>query len=218
MNQESGIPDPEAIPVSLFIDYNCPFCYVALHRLERIAERHPLDLLLRFVEIHPGNDPAGQPLETLGYPPAKLEQIRETTEAMVAADALPWQPRRFTTNTRRALLLAQAVQLYRRERLLPLSRALFHAYFAEGRNIGDPEVLKDLAEACGVSDLLQTAWQTSEPVELFLAHVEAAREHGLTGVPSLVVSGRAFNGAVSADFLEQALMEATSGQSTPHRG
>lgn len=193
------------IPVTLYFDYNCPFCYVGSHRLEQLAADYPLDILWRFVEIHPENDPAGQSLDALGYPPERWQAMTRSLERMVAAEGLPWRQRRFTTNTRAAMLLAQATLLQRPAAFLPLHRAIFHAYFADGENIGDREVLRHLAEARGVADLTGFAWETEEPIKVLLSHVEAARELGLGGVPTLVVAGRPFSGAVSTDLLRQAL-------------
>ena len=194
-----------SVPVTLFFDYNCPFCYVGSHRLEQLAQEYPLDILWRFVEIHPGNDPAGQPLESLGYPRDRWQAMTQALESMVEEDGLPWRSRSFTTNSRKAMQLAQATLLQRPQAFLPLHRAIFHRYFAEGDNIGDVQVLEALATEHGVDDLTEIAWKTEGPTKVLLAHVDAARELGLTGVPTLVVSGKPFAGAVSLDLLRQAL-------------
>ena len=198
---------PGTVPVTLFFDYNCPFCYVASHRLERLGENHSLDILWRFIEIRSGVASEGEALPNPGEEPGHSEEATTSLSRMIREDALPWHPRRVVANTRRALLLAQTVSLYRRERFLPLHRALFHASFAEDRNIGDPAVLEAIASEHQVDDLLNVAWGTSEPIKVFLSHVQAAQELELTAVPALVVSGRAFHGAVATDILEQALTQ-----------
>lgn len=188
------------IPVTLFLDYSCPFCYVASHRLERLAERYPLDILWRFLEARPETPADGARItdDTRG-------ERGETVQAMVRHDLLPWSPPPLRSNSRRALLLAQAVQLHRRPRFLPLHRALFQAHFGDGRDLGDESVLLAIAEQHGVADLVETAWNTAQPVEVFLSHVEAAAELGIANIPSLVVSGRVFSGASSMELLEQSL-------------
>ncbi len=198
------------IPVSFYFDYNCPFCYVASGRLLALKQRHDLDILWRFVEIHPGNDARGQPLDTLGYDTAQWAQMTRNLEGMIAEDGLPWVPRMFTTNTRKAILLAQTVLLRHPDAFPGLHQALFHAYFAEGRNIGDEGELREIAGAHGVDALLETAWNTPAAMQVLLSHVEEAQRMGLTGVPTIVVSKRAFPGAISVDLLEQALEEAGS--------
>lgn len=198
------------IPVTLYFDYNCPFCYVASHRLERLKECYPLDILWRFVEIHPENPATGRSVHELGYDPAQWQAMTDNLERMVKEDGLAWTPRTFTTNTRQALLLAQMTLLMYPDRFPALHRQLFHAYFAEGRNIGDETVLRELADELGLQEVLPQAWETPQAIQLLLSHVEAAQELGLTGVPTLVVAKRPFSGAVSMDILEQALREELS--------
>lgn len=194
-----------AVPVSFFFDYICPFCYIGSVRLLRVGERFPLRIRWRFVEIHPNNPPAGQPLSELGYPPAQWAQMQANLERMAQEDGIPMAPRSFTTNSRRALLLAMAVLEQRPARFLPLHQELFTAYFVEGRNIGDPEVLTDLAQKHAVDDLLAAAWEGPKYLAKLLQHVEAAQTLQLSGVPALQVGQRVFKGAVSIETLEQAL-------------
>lgn len=198
-------PQATTVPVGFFFDYICPFCYVGSHRLERLAERWSLAITWRFLEIHPDNPSSGRPLEALGYSSGQWQQMDSALQALLSEDGLPYAERRFTTNSRRALLLAQAVLLMRPEAFLPLHRALFHSYFVEQRNIGDPEILQALARAHDVDDLVETAWEAPQVVKALLKHVEAAQAAQLSGVPTLVVSGRAFAGAVSVETLEEAL-------------
>ncbi len=196
-----------AIPVTLFFDYNCPFCYVASHRLERLGQRHALEILWRFLEIHPENPAKGKPLSELDYPPQQWRQMCAQLQGMLEEEGLPWGGRTFTTNTRKAILLAQLVLLMHPGRFMALHHALFHAYFADCRNIGDETVLRELAREHGVEDAMRVAWDTPKAMKVLLSHVEAAQELELTGVPTLVVAGRPFTGAASMDILDQALRE-----------
>lgn len=196
--------NPGTVPLTLFADYNCPFCYVATHRLTELGRRHDLDILWRFLELHPDVPADGRALGEMEM----ATQDDHTLLEMIRHDGLPWQPRSLSVNTRRALLLAQAVQLYRRDAFLSLHLGLFDAVFGEGRNLGDPDVIRAVAQDHGVADMVEVAWGTPEPVELFLSHVEAAQELEITSIPSLVVSGRVFPGAASMDILEQALRHA----------
>lgn len=195
----------ERIPVELYFDYICPFCYIGWHRLARVVAEYPVAVHYRFVEIHPDNPAEGRPVSELGYPPEQWQAMLRNLEAMAAEDGLPIAEREFTTNSRRALLLAQTVLDERPEAFLGLHAAIFHAYFVERRNIGDTAVLRALAEALGVDDLTAAAWERQAPLERLLGHVEAARRIGLSGVPTLVVGRRAFPGAVSVDTLVSAL-------------
>lgn len=198
------------IPVELYFDYICPFCYIGSSRLDRLGARHPLEIRYRFVEIHPNNPPEGQPLSELGYGPERWRQMNNALKAMVAEDGVPFVERTFTTNSRSALLLASTVFAERPRAFPALHRSIFHAYFAESRNIGDPGVLRQIAETHDVADLIEAAWGTRAPLERLLADVEAAGRIGLAGVPALVVAGRAFSGVVSVDTLEAALQQSSA--------
>lgn len=43
------------LPVTVFSDYICPFCYIRERRLARLSEHYDLSVDWRFLEIHPGN-------------------------------------------------------------------------------------------------------------------------------------------------------------------
>jgi predicted DsbA family dithiol-disulfide isomerase len=202
---------PVKIRVSLYFDYICPFCYIGSVRLERLAGRHPLSIRWRFIEIHPDNPPEGRPLSELGYPPQQWAQMQANLRAMAEEEEIPLAERSFTTNSRRALLLAQATLDQRSRSFLPLHRRIFRAYFVEQLNIGDPEVLTQLARELGVDDLIEEAWSSPKYVGMLLKHVEAAQGVGLTGVPALEVGKRLFTGAVSMQTLEHALQQHGSG-------
>ncbi|EAR20472.1 DsbA family oxidoreductase [Nitrococcus mobilis] len=194
-----------SVPIEVYIDYICPFCYVGNARLQRIAQRYPVTIQYRFVEIHPDNPPQGRPLSELGYPPEQWRRMMDNLNAMVSQEGLPMGERTFTTNSRKALLLAQATLDERPVAFPALNEALFQAYFTEGRNIGEEAVLRELAQHHGIEDLLTPAWETALYRQRLLEHVEAAQQIGLTGVPTVVVADQPFAGAVSMETLEEAL-------------
>jgi len=71
-------------------------------------------------------------------------------------------------------------------------KALHKAYFEQGRNIGDPEVLGEIAEASGVMSKAETvkfleSEDCAEEVESMSAE---ARKKGVTGVPFVIIDGR----------------------------
>lgn len=199
-----------AVPVSFFFDYICPFCYIGSVRLLRVGDRFPLQIRWRFVEIHPNNPVGGQALSELGYSAEHWALLQENMQRMVEEDGIPMAPRTFTTNSRRALLLAMATLELRPDRFPALHQELFTAYFVEGRNIGDPDVLTELAERHQVDSLLATAWDSPEYLAKLLQHVQAAQALQINGVPALQVGQRIFNGAISIETLEQALEQHSS--------
>jgi len=202
--------DTVSVPVELFFDYNCPFCYVASERLERIARRHPLAIHYRFIETQPGNPVAGDLVDA-----DDASAAGETTEgalrALIHHDELPLATQRRVTNSRYALLLGHTVMTHRPEVFADFHRAVFRRHFADGATLGDTEVLTTIASECGVADLIETAWSSSSGLQGLLDDVETAQQRGLTSVPTLVVGERAFEGAVSVVTLETALAKQARG-------
>lgn len=200
-----------SIQVTVFSDYICPFCYVGSHRLLGLTGEFDLDIRWANIEIHPDNPPEGRPVEELGYPPDQWRRMMAALEDMARSESLPIVERTFTTNSRRALLLAEAAKEAGGDIFTCLHERLFRAYFGERCNIGDPEVLMALAEECGMNEAwIEAAWTEPRFDERLRDHHEAASRLGVTGTPTYVIGNhRVLVGAVGTDELRRALTEAT---------
>ena len=88
--------------------------------------------------------------------------------------------------------------------------ALFRAYFAEGRDIGNEAVLADCAEAAGLDRAAVTAMLFGDEGEAEIRAEDAAiREAGISGVPSFFLNGYAlFSGALPAETIAEGLRRA----------
>src|SRR6185295_16706209 len=90
-----------------------------------------------------------------------------------------------------------------------LRDSLYKAYFEGGKNIGDIEVLLDIARSAGIptDDARHVLSQRT-----FKAAVDAdwekARQYGITGVPSFVAGGQRLVGAHPYEVLEKFLIAA----------
>ena len=86
---------------------------------------------------------------------------------------------------------------------------LFFAYFTEGRDIGDPDVLSDVADEVGL-DPSQVAEQLASDMDRATveADIENAYGIGVTGVPCFIIAGKyAVMGAQEPATLAQALAQ-----------
>ena len=91
---------------------------------------------------------------------------------------------------------------------------VLEAFFVEGRDIGDIEVLTKLAGEVGLdAEGFEEALRTRKYRE---AHRRALRhayeEVGVTGVPLFVIGGRALTGMQDRETLEAAIEEERAGQ------
>jgi predicted DsbA family dithiol-disulfide isomerase len=85
--------------------------------------------------------------------------------------------------------------------------ALFHAYFADGVDIGDPERLAPIAGRIGLDARAAYAFLRSIE-EAEAVHTENLRAHrlGINGVPCFIIAGQqAIAGAQEPEVLERLL-------------
>jgi predicted DsbA family dithiol-disulfide isomerase len=197
------------LSVSVFSDYICPFCYIGDRRLARLAEHYDLAVDWRFFEIHPDTPPSGMPVSELGYLPGQWRQMMEHLSRMAGEENIPLAERKFTTNSHKALLLAEAAKGEGADVFHALNEKLFAAFFGEGRNIGDDSVLRSLAEESGVTpDVVERAWTEPAFEETLGANRAVAAQLGITGVPTFLIGNKILVGAVPAERMLEAAREA----------
>ena len=160
--------------------------------------------------LHPDTPPEGLALEALfagrGYDIPKMQaQMR----ARMAAEGLPYGERKMTYNSRLAQELAKWADSQPGGEVI--HDALFQAYFVDGRNIGDREVLVRIAESVGLpGDKAREVIRTRSHSDLVDADWELARRYGITAVPTFVAGGRGVVGAQPYEVLERLVREAGS--------
>jgi len=205
----SETADSSTVRVTVFSDYVCPFCYVADRRIRRLAEQVDLEVHWRPVEIHPHTPPEGMPLDQLGYPPDLWERMMMHLGNLAAEEGIRLVERRFTTNSHKALLVAEAARDCGPEVFDRVHQALFFAFFTRSRNIGQVDVLREVAAEAGMGEeaferaLIEPAYE-----DRLRENFVAARRLGITGVPSFVFGDHVVAGAVPLPHLLQAAREA----------
>lgn len=209
MNEQAAGP---RVDVQVYSDYICPFCYIGYLRLEKLGSEYDLDVDWRFLEIHPGNPPEGMPVSELGYPPRHWEMLMANLARMAEEEGVTLAERTFTTNSRRALKLAQAVRERQPEVFEALNRDLYEAYFLRRENIGDPRVLRSVARECGVNAaLVEEAWNEPRYESVLDDNQRTAGRLRITGTPTYVFADQVYSGAIPVQMLRRAVEESTTG-------
>ncbi|MGB7629501.1 MAG: DsbA family protein [Candidatus Deferrimicrobium sp.] len=187
-------------------------------RLARLNEEFDVRIERRFLEIHPETPAEGRPISELGYPPGQWARMMENLDRMGKAEGIVFSERTFTTNSHKALLLAEAAKAEEREVFEAFNEGLFRAYFTEGRNIGDPLVLRDVAEAAGVPDgRTREAWSDAAFEERLARDRAAAAKIRITGIPTFIIDGRwILEGAVPVEVLREVANKVSGGTSGGH--
>ncbi|HEU5359985.1 MAG TPA: DsbA family protein, partial [Candidatus Deferrimicrobiaceae bacterium] len=116
--------------------------------------------------------------------------------------------REITTNSRKAMLLAEAAKEDGAEVFGALNENLFAAFFCQGRNIGDEAVLRQVAEGSGVPpETVERAFSDPAYLEKLTLNYAIAGKLGITGVPTFLIGNRILVGAVPAATLLAAARE-----------
>ena len=178
-------------------------------RIERLRKAYGLRVKWVHFPLHPDTPAAGRSLEELfagrGY---DIEKRQAEMRARMQAEGLPYGKRSMTYNSRLAQELAAWADAQPGGEAI--HDALFRAYFVDARNIGDPEVLVEIAAAAGLP-----AEKAREVIEMrtHRAAVDAdwgkSRHYGVTGVPTFVIGNRGVVGAQPYEVLEELVKQAT---------
>jgi predicted DsbA family dithiol-disulfide isomerase len=182
---------------------------VGERRLARLIDTFDLKVERSFLEIHPETPPEGRPISSLGYPAERWKEMMANLARMGKEENIVFMDRTFTTNSRKALLLAEAVKESGLAIFDSLNESLFRAYFSEGRNIGDVTVLREIAEETGIpKETVDLAWSDPLYEERLKREHEVASRIGITGIPTFMIGNKwILEGAVPVDMLRKVAQE-----------
>ena len=212
----SDLQKPE-LKVSVISDYICPFCFIGHKRLESLRDHYDLKINWCFVEIHPDTPPLGHDVALLNYSEDTWNSLMQNLQQLASEENITLSPQTRVTNSRKALLLAEASKQLGADVFYPLHESLFNAYFVEGQNIGDEQVLRKLAADCNLPDeLIEAAWSdpyTQGPEDktpqALLPYLQYAGAIQATSVPTFIFNKEILSGVVSKDELRQAARNMT---------
>lgn len=201
--------NPATLRIDVWSDYVCPFCMLEMPVLDALAAEYgdALRIEWRAFELRPEPeptlDPSGEYLRTTWaravYPMAEARGL--------ALRLPPVQPRSAPAH-------AADYEARRQGRGEAMRRALFSAFFEQGRDIGDVGVLLDIAAGAGVdASALRTALERGVHDSALREDREDAAELGIQGVPALLIrragddadQGILVSGAHPLDVLRRAI-------------
>ncbi|TMM54541.1 DsbA family oxidoreductase [Sulfitobacter sabulilitoris] len=188
----------DPIKLDIMSDPICPWCYIGKAHLDRALADHPDHPFA--IEWHPfqlnPDMPAGGMdrrtyLETkFGGKEAAVRAYAPVVEhAQAAGLKIDFEGMKRTPNTMDAHRLIHWAGIEGRQ--TAAVSALFHAYFVEARDIGDAEVLADIADAIEMDASVVTRLLASDADLADIAARDAhSREMGITSVPTFIVAGK----------------------------
>ncbi|MFB6131727.1 MAG: DsbA family protein [Salinigranum sp.] len=209
--------EPESITV--YSDYVCPFCYLGRRSLERYQESREEELR---VEWHPFDlrrhrrgpdgeiDPDAEDGKDEAYYERAKQNVRRLKERYGAEEmSLDLSRDVDSLNAQAASLHVRDAREYDEWRAF--DAAIFEALWHDGRDVGDPDVLADLAAEAGLDGgAVRAAIEDDALRERLDERFEEATRRGVTGVPTFVYGEHAARGAVPPEQLER-LVEGAEG-------
>lgn len=199
-----------SVQVDVYFDLICPWCWIGIAHLSTarrlLAQRMPnvqVQLHWHNVQLIPNVPPQGWPYQAfyehrLGGPDA-VHARRAQVQAAAAHAGLTLHHERIAVfpNTWRAHRLLAFVAQQHPEQYEALLDALFKAYFVQGLDIGDDQVLASLAQIYSMDSTL---------IEAFDAPPVWYLPDGINGVPLLVFNQQhAISGAQPPEVLLAAM-------------
>jgi predicted DsbA family dithiol-disulfide isomerase len=205
------------LSIDVVSDVICPWCFVGTRRLDQALEALPgveATVAHRPFLLDPSTPAGGADLRErlrakYGVDP---ETMFPRVEAAARSSGIPLdfaRVRRTPPTAAAHTLLRHALAKGTQRALL---RAMFEAYFLEGRDIGDAAVLASIAAGHGF-EVDEAAGIARDDRELRETREEAAgaSARGVTSVPFFVFGGRlAVSGAQSPDVLRAAIERASA--------
>ncbi len=199
MNPEIPPSDEAAmIPLEIYSDPVCPWCHIGWTRLARALEGspdHPFAITWKPFMLNLGMPKCGMDraeyLEAkfggqLGAAKAYKPVLEAAEQEGLDIDFAAIERTPNTLDAHRLILWAglEGCQT-------PVASALFRAYFNEARDIGKAEVLADVGARAGMTRRMILRLLASDAdKDTVLARDKAARDMGITGIPTFIIAGR----------------------------
>ena len=155
--------------------------------------------------LHPETPAEGVSIEELfAGRDIDMDAMYQRMKGLMEAEGLPYGQRTHTYNSRLAQELGKWADT--QPGGAQIHDALFKAYFVDGMNIGDVDVLVDIAASAGLS---AEAAREVLGARSFKEEIDQdwalSRAYGITGVPTFVAGGYGVVGAQPYETLEQLL-------------
>lgn len=200
--------------IDIILDTVCPWCYVGKARFEKALRSRAYENIIigwRPFQLNPHMPRAGQDresylIEKFGSVD-RAERSYHNLQKAGEKEGVPFHFDRIlntpnTVDSHRLIAYAGRAGLQN-----DIVDALFKGYFSFGRDIGDPEILSDIAAESGLDRAETLEYLTSETDrDMILAEDDMVRDLGVNGVPCYIIDRKyAISGAQSPEVFMQVL-------------
>ena len=223
------------LTIDIYSDVMCPWCLIGYGQLTKALEllegEIAAQIRWRPFELNPQMPPEGEEQEAhlqrkYGRPAeegarirGQMKAIAESAGVSLSYDGEGEAPPAMMWNTRDChKLLTVALDEAGPKVQTALKLALFRAHFNERRNLGDREVLLDIAASVGLHRIAAKAALDDPDLEArVLAEEAQAWDMNISGVPAMIVEGKfLIPGAQTPEVYVNALRRVAEKARAPH--
>ena len=183
-------------------------------RVEKLKEAFAVETKLVHFPLHPETPLEGRSMaEVYAGRNVDPEAMYLRMKGLMDAEGLPYERRTHTYNSRLAQELGKWADT--KPGGAALHDALYKAYFVDARNIGDPDILVEIAVSVGLPvDEARAVLEERRFKDAIDADWAKSHQYGVTGVPTFVAARYGVVGAQPYEVLEQLVEKAGA----PRRG
>jgi len=193
--------DTEHFPLRVWIDFVCPYCMLATKPLQTAVAGLPIRIDWMPLELRPEPAPpfrGDEPFIRNGWQQSIYPLARQLGVEMSLP---PVSPQPYTRLAFEGLQFAKQAgkgQEY--------GHGVFRAFFQRGENIGEIDVLTNVAAEVGLAAAeFGNALQTGACREAHASALKITRQLGISAVPTIMLQGQPFSGVPDASALRRAL-------------
>lgn len=190
-------------PIEFYFDFSSPYGYFAAAKIEPLAAKYSRTTVWRPMLLGAVFKVTGQqPLTTI---PLKGSYALHDLIRSARWFGVPFKmPSKFPISTTAPCRAYYWLHDRDPAAAKTLAQALYRAYFAENRDISNPEITANVAAKLGHDkDTVTQAINDPAVKERLKTEVDAAIERGIFGSPYIIVDGEPFWGSDRLDQIEQ---------------
>lgn len=190
--------------ITVYSDYVCPFCFLEVPALDRLMREEDVQVDWRAFELRP------EPVPTLDPKGEYLTNIwRDSVYPLAERLGVPIQLPPVQPRSR--LAFEGAEQARQHGLLHPYNVAVFRAFFQDGRDIGQLEVLAQIAVDVGLDETdFRQAVESHRHLPEVLRQEREAQELGIHSVPTSLIGTQAVPGLVSYEVMRKLVKQEES--------
>ncbi|MDG1103661.1 MAG: DsbA family oxidoreductase [Ascidiaceihabitans sp.] len=214
----------QPIKLDIMSDPICPWCFIGKAYLDKALSAHPNHPFL--IEWHPFQLNPDMPANGMGRreylegkfggKEAAVRAYAPVVEsAKTAGVAIDFEGMQRTPNTINAHRLIHWAGIEGRQ--TAAVSALFKAYFTDAHDIGDPDVLIDIAKSVEMNgDVVKRLLDSEEDLKLIQDRDKHSRKMGINSVPTFIIANQhAVPGAQPPELWAQVIADLTAQADAP---